>query len=59
MEVEDKYTPPPPPQFKERGNLREWLSDDGARDQYVIRFVDEVKLHSLLGVWSFYMEVYS
>lgn len=41
IESPDTYTAPPPPQPTERGNLRQWLLDDKARDQYVIRYADE------------------
>ena len=44
VEVEDTYKPPPPPQYKERGNLRIWLADPKARDQYVTRFSDESEI---------------
>ena len=44
IEVPDTYVAPEPPQFKERGNLREWLGDDKARDQYVTRFQDESEI---------------
>jgi len=41
VEVEDSYTAPPAPQYKERGNLRQWLADPKARDQYVTRFAGD------------------
>ena len=41
VEVEDTYSAPAAPQYKERGNLRQWLADPKARDQYVTRFADE------------------
>jgi hypothetical protein len=40
-QLPDQYVAPPPPEYQERGNLRGWLLDNKARDQYVIRYADE------------------
>ncbi|EKX42947.1 translation initiation factor 3, subunit B [Guillardia theta CCMP2712] len=45
VNVPDQYEAPQPPQYKERGNLREWLLDPKARDQYVIRYTDESEIY--------------
>lgn len=43
-QVPDQYSAPDPPEYQERGNLREWLLDDKSRDQYVIRYADESEI---------------
>eukprot|EP00287_Rhodomonas_sp_CCMP768_P016914 CAMPEP_0202816822 /NCGR_PEP_ID=MMETSP1389-20130828/7203_1 /ASSEMBLY_ACC=CAM_ASM_000865 /TAXON_ID=302021 /ORGANISM="Rhodomonas sp., Strain CCMP768" /LENGTH=668 /DNA_ID=CAMNT_0049488933 /DNA_START=11 /DNA_END=2017 /DNA_ORIENTATION=- len=44
LQVPDQYEPPPPPQYRERGNLRQWLLDPKSRDQYVLRYADESEI---------------
>jgi hypothetical protein len=43
-QLPDQYVAPPPPEYQERGNLRGWLLDNKARDQYVIRYADESEI---------------
>jgi translation initiation factor 3 subunit B len=44
INTEQEYSEPPVEQFKEQENLRGWLMDEQARDQFVVRYDDETKV---------------
>eukprot|EP00899_Mesostigma_viride_P013900 jgi/Mesvir1/22510/Mv18538-RA.2 len=43
--VPEEYAPPPEPAMQSKENLLDWLLDERARDQFVIRYGDETEVY--------------
>mmetsp|Transcript_26880 Transcript_26880/g.43881 ORF Transcript_26880/g.43881 Transcript_26880/m.43881 type:complete len:667 (-) Transcript_26880:280-2280(-) len=45
LKVPEEYVPPAVPEFQPRENLKSYLMDAKARDQFVIRYADETEIY--------------
>lgn len=56
IKTEAKYVEPPTEEYKEQENMKAWLMDEQARDQFVVRFDEETQVrHRPGGATHFFL----